>query len=313
MGIGALGITILVLALAIFSSSAPASESLPSASEVTQLQTAHFLFTLDQSADAFLSPMAVTTDAQGNIYVADTGHSVVKVYDRDGQFQRTIGRPARTQAAGDGEFIYPVGVALDNSGRLYVADVQAGRIATFNPDGTYAGIFGKGVITSPIGLLYHDGQLFVNDIGAQQVVALNAQGQVTQRWGGPGTLAYANYSAITPEGNLAVADSNNNRIAVFSTDGKISQTVGAVGTEPLLMPRGLAYDAKGRLYVATVFNHQIAVFDPALNLLYTYGQQGAASDQFNFPNGLWINGDRVYVTDRQNNRVQVWQIPDISQ
>ncbi len=313
IGIGVCAVAILMLLAAIIAQGAPVRQQLPPAPITPEPAVPHFLFSLDKPKDLLLAPMAVTTDAQGNIYVADTGHQVVQVFDQDGKFQRTIGRPAQTRSAGDGELIYPVGLALDDNGQLYVADVQAGRIVTFKPDGAYAGIFGQGVITSPIGLLYHDGQLIVNDIGAQQVVALNAQGQAVQRFGGPGKLAYANYSAVTPNGELAVADSNNNRVAIFAADGSISRTLAAVGADPLLMPRGLGYDAKGRLYVATVFNHQIAVFDPALNFLYTYGQHGSGSGEFNFPNGLWIRGDRVYIADRQNNRVQVWQIPDISQ
>jgi len=308
-----LSLAILILIWAIIATGASTlAPTLPPARPEPQSSPPRFLFSLEKPDGGLSQPMAVTTDAQGNIYAADTGHGVVQVFDREGKFQRTIGRPALTRSAGEGELIYPVGLALDDSDRLYVADVQAGRIAIFKPDGAYAGLFGRGVITSPIGLLYHNGQLLVNDIGAQQVVALNAQGQVVQRYGGPGQLAYANYSALTPEGELAVADSNNNRVAIFTADGTISRTLSTVRTEPLLMPRGIGYDAKGRLHVALVFNHQIAVFDPALKLLYTYGQRGDESGQFNFPNSLWISGDRVYIADRQNNRVQVWQIPDLS-
>lgn len=303
----------LLLMVAILTQGAPVNSPLPPAVATPELVAPHFLFSLNQVAGGLSQPMAVTTDAQGNIYVADTGHSVVQVFERDGKFLRTIGRPAQSDLAGNGELIYPVGLALDDKGQLYVADLRAGRIATFKSDGTYTGLFAQGVITSPIGLLYHDGQLIVNDIGAQQIVILDGQGKAVQRLGGPAQLAFANYSAIAPEGDLAVADSNNNRVVVFAADGAISRTLSAIGAEPLLMPRGIAYDAKGRLYVAVVFNHQIAVFDPALNLLYTYGQRGPDNGQFNFPNGLWIDGDRVYVADRQNNRVQVWQIPDISQ
>jgi len=260
--------------------------------------------------------MAVTTSATGDIYVADTGHAVVQVFDKDGKFQRAIGKPATTRPAKAGELIYPVGLALDEAGRLYVADVQAGRIVQFKPDGSYAGIVGQGIITSPIGLLARHGQLFVNDIGAQQVVVLNAEGKVQQRYDASHTalpLAYANYSAFTPQGELAVADSNNNRVVIFSADGSISRTLSTADKDPLLMPRGIGYDAQGRLHVASVFNHQIEVFDPALNFLYAYGQRGSADGQFNFPNDLWISGDRVYIADRQNNRVQVWQISDSSQ
>jgi len=317
IGIGVSSLAIILLGLAILTQGNGASNlpAVPDSALHPQSKPPHYLFSLDKPG-GLLQPMAVTISPVGDIYVADTGHGVVQVFDKDGKFQRTIGRPAQAQPAGDGELIYPVGLALDEAGKLYVADVQAGRIATFKPDGSYAGLMGQGVITSPIGLLVRNGQLFVNDIGAQQVVVLDTQGRVQQRYDTSHTdlpLAYANYSTFTPEGNLAVADSNNNRVVIFAIDGSISRTLATAGKDPLLMPRGLGFDAQGHLHVASVFNHQIEVFDSALNFLYAYGERGAADGQFNFPNDLRISGDRVYVVDRQNNRVQVWQISDGSQ
>jgi tripartite motif-containing protein 71 len=316
IGIGLCSFAIILLGLAILTQSNGASilPSIPDSALPSQTKPPHYLFSLDKPG-GLLQPMAVTTSATGDIYVADTGHGVVQVFDKDGKFQRTIGRSAPTRPAGNGELIYPVGLALDEDGKLYVADVQAGRIVTFKPDGSFAGLMGQGVITSPIGLLARNGQLFVNDIGAQQVVVLDAAGKVQQRYdaGNALPLAYANYSAFTPEGELAVADSNNNRVVIFAADGSISRTLTTVGQAPLLMPRGLGYDGLGRLHVASVFNHQIDVFDSALNFLYAYGEHGAADGQFSFPNDLWISGNRVYIADRQNNRVQVWKISDNSQ
>ena len=314
MGVCSLAVILLGLAILTQGNAVSSLPSVPDSALQSQAVPPHFLFSLDKPG-GLLQPMAVTTSATGDIYVADTGHAVVQVFDKDGKFQRTIGKPATTRPAKAGELIYPVGLALDEAGRLYVADVQAGRIVQFKPDGSYAGIVGQGIITSPIGLLARHGELFVNDIGAQQVVVLDATRKVQQRYdaGNNLPLAYANYSAFTPDGELAVADSNNNRVVIFSADGSISRTLSTADKDPLLMPRGIGYDAQGRLHVASVFNHQIDVFDPALNFLYAYGQRGAADGQFNFPNDLWISGDRVFIADRQNNRVQVWQISDSSQ
>jgi len=272
----------------------------------------YFSFSIDKPGGGLLRPMTVIESATGDVYVADSGHAVVQVFDHDGKFLRTIGQPASSRPPGDGELIYPVGLAMDDAaGQLYVADVQAGHIVIFSPNGDFVGTFGGDTISSPVGLLYHNDTLIVNDIGAQHVLVLDAHGNVVVRYTADEVterLSFANYSALSPNGQLAVADSNNNRVVIFSSDGAISETLGTKGDEMMLMPRGIGYDPLGRLHVVSVFRHQVLVFDRSLALVFAYGERGDGDGQFNFPNGLWISQDRVYVADRENNRVQVWQL-----
>ena len=79
-------------------------------------------------------------DANGFIYVADTGkHRVVK-FDPKGQKIRTWGAVdsktgAPVPGSKPGEFNEPIGLALDQAGKLYVADRLNFRIQVFAPDG----------------------------------------------------------------------------------------------------------------------------------------------------------------------------------
>jgi tripartite motif-containing protein 71 len=288
-------------------------QQLPVAQQQQPDSDVRFVFSINRADEALLSPLAVTESAAGDIYVADSGHSVVQVFDHEGAFLHTIGQPAHDRPPGEGELIYPAGLALDADDRLYVADVQAGRISVFSPEGDFVGTVGDDVVSGPVGLVYQAGQLIVNDIGAQQVLWLDPKGAVVDRRGGDeamGLLAYANYSALSPDGQLAIADSNNNRVVVFSSQGELSATLSIAGDEALLMPRGIGYDAKGRLHIVSVFRHQVFVFDRSLAFAFAYGEGGDGQGQFNFPNGLWISDERIYVADRGNNRVQVWQLID---
>ena len=85
-------------------------------------------------------PRGICADAKG-IYVSDQGHShQVKVFNNDGTVQRTIGK-AGPPTVGPYDQLHmnnPVGLTLDGSGRLWVAesDYQPKRVSVWKPDGT---------------------------------------------------------------------------------------------------------------------------------------------------------------------------------
>lgn len=78
-------------------------------------------------------PRDVVVDAQGQVYVADTGNKRIRVYTADGQFVRDIG----SGGSAPGQLDEPSGLALHPDGRLFVADYWNRRISVFNTDGTF--------------------------------------------------------------------------------------------------------------------------------------------------------------------------------
>lgn len=72
-------------------------------------------------------PKGVATDSEGNIYVVESYHDHLLVYDRKGRFLMPIGGTGKTI----GEFYLPGGVWVDSGNRIYVADTFNGRIVIF--------------------------------------------------------------------------------------------------------------------------------------------------------------------------------------
>jgi sugar lactone lactonase YvrE len=109
-----------------------------------------------------------------------------------------------------------------------------------------------------------------------------------------------------------VADSNNGRLIVLTPDGKELASVDrGVGNGDLGMPRGISIDQDGRIFVVDTTNQAVSVYrlgdDNAIKFLGQFGTQGIQDGQFMYPNGIATDQHgRVYITDRANNRLQVW-------
>ncbi len=66
----------------------------------------------------------IAVDKNGSLYVADTISSTIRVFDKEGAYLYSFGRPG----SGDGEFIYPAGVYVDDIGKVYIADWGNNRV-----------------------------------------------------------------------------------------------------------------------------------------------------------------------------------------
>ena len=123
----------------------------------------------------------------------------------------------------------------------------------------------------------------------------------------PGQLIDPLGAAIRADGRLFVSDSGNNRIQVFTTDGRWIGGWGRTGSRPgeFLSPTRMAW-VDAALYVADTGNHRIQVFAEDGTLLSTWGKYGSSSGQFKSPQGLSVVGNHVLVADTQNHRVQAF-------
>ena len=147
-----------------------------------------------------------------------------------------------------------------------------------------------------------------------RVLVFGRDGALVRTLGAGGRLSFPNGIAIAPSGAVHVSDSNNGRLVIFDQAGKLVATVNrGVGQGDLGLPRGTAIDTKNRLYVVDTSAHEVKVYRIAPGkaalptFIGTFGQEGQLDGTFEYPNGVATDSSsRVYVTDRENNRVQVW-------
>jgi uncharacterized delta-60 repeat protein len=130
-------------------------------------------------------------------------------------------------------------------------------------------------------------------------------------WGtygtGDGELRNPTGIAIDSSGDIYVADSENNRIQKFTSDGTFLAKWGTYGTGDgeFFKPAGIAVDGSGDIYVTDMGNHRVQKFTSDGTFLAKWGTYGTGDGEFNDPRGIAVDssGD-IYVADTGNDRIQ---------
>ena len=266
-------------------------------------------------------PLGVAVSASGDrIYVTESdGERVVRVYDRAGKPSGTL-KPASST----GREHLPMYVAISPTTQdVYVSDRFTASIYVYDAKGTYLRTFApKGDLGgkwNPLGLAFGpDGSLYVTDIRGltaktHRVVVFGPDGLLVRSMGAPGQLNFPNGIVVDGQGNIEVSDSNNGRLVVFGQYGKMLATISqGIGEGDLGLPRGAAVDDVGRLFVADTADHMVRVYTVEKSkatptYVGSFGGEGQLDGTFEYPNGVATDKRaHIYITDRENNRVQVW-------
>ena len=276
-------------------------EITPAAVVTTLVGTAGVVGSADGTgaAASFSGPSAVTVDGSGNLYVADTINDTVRKITVAGVVTTMAGK-ASGQGSTNGtgtaaKFFQSQGVALDNSGNVYVADTNNSTIRKISPGG---------VVSTLAGMVGTNGS--ADGTGTAASFTL------------PGGVA------VDSSGNVYVADTNNFTIRKITPGGVVSTLAGTAGNNGSADGTGpaasfyylenVAVDGSGNIYVADSVNDTIRKITPAgvvttlagtaLTVGFTDGQGAAAS--FNDPLGIAVNGQGtvIYAADTLNNTIR---------
>jgi sugar lactone lactonase YvrE len=242
---------------------------------------------------SFFYPEGVAVDRKGNLYIADTHNSLIRKINPKGIVTTFAGRRIYYNVPGKDtvvRFDNPVGIAVDDSGFVYVADRGNDLIRKINPDGKVYDIAGNGKPGSKNGngsaaSFYLPGGISLDSIGNMYVAdtynnlirKINPMGVVTTlagntaRGSGNGKGPAAAFShptgiAVDRDGNVFVADVGNNRIrkinpsrivSVFAGSGLAGSENGRDTLASFNRPYGVAVDKLGNIYVADYLNNLI--------------------------------------------------------
>ncbi len=167
-------------------------------------------------------PRDVVIDAEGNVWVTDTGNERVIQYSPEGEpldvFGGIGGEP--------GQFIEQVGIATDADGNFYVADTWNNRIQVFDSDFNplrqipVQAWDTQSVVNKPYIAVDAEGSIYVTDPEGNRIIKFSNEGEVQAAWGLTGSdltgMQLPTGIAIDGQGNIVVADSGNNRVLVFA-------------------------------------------------------------------------------------------------
>jgi streptogramin lyase len=175
-------------------------------------------------SDRLHRPTEVATDADGNLYVADSFKNRITVFDSKGGFLRTFGSPANV----DGALRYPSSVVVDDRGRAYVTSSEPGRIVIYKSDGT---VLKSLDVPDPLTMAIMGNRLYVatskgiliGDLDGNQIGQLLSHGKA------PGQIDRPTGIAVGDDGTIYLADSLNYRFQAVDAKGN---SLWVVGTQP---------------------------------------------------------------------------------
>ena len=132
------------------------------------------------------------------------------------------------------------------------------------------------------------GNIYVADEGARQIVKLSPSGQLIARLGAALPLSNPVKVKLDAQGNLWVTEIAGNVVAKLSTTGQLLGRFDAAAAGGFNEPNGVALDAQGNIYVADVFKHRIVKLAPSGQVLGTFGSQGNAPGTFEEPHDVAV-------------------------
>jgi len=208
-----------------------------------------------------------------------------------------------------GESRAPGQMALDSKRVLYVADAQNRGILKFDKNGSYLGLLPVPGVVRSVACTADDRIVVSHD---SSVNFYTASGTPTGALIGYSFL-FPNGIATDPAGNIYVADSKANQVAVFNASGVFVSLFGAKGTGPgqFNFPTDLAYEsASQQLAVVDTLNNRVQFFDASGAFKRVVGTPAKLSGplRFTYPQGIafdYQNGVRMYVADAFQSSVQV--------
>ena len=167
----------------------------------------------------FFGPRSIAI-ANNEIFVVDTGNERVQVFDLDGTFIRSFGGFGTEP----GQFVEPVGIAIDANGQVYVADSGNARISIFSSTGV------------PI------------------------DQWPVEAWAG--NLYFEPYLAFDDQGLLYASSSATGSVEVFDQSGALVLSIRRVDTEQLEQPVGVAWTPEGSLLISDKGRNAVFRYTP---------------------------------------------------
>lgn len=310
----------------------------------------------------FWNPLGLAADNSGNIYVADYENNRIRKITPAGLVSTIAGTGDRSFLDGpalSAMFNDPSGVSVDvdDNNAIYVADKGNNRIRYISGEqvGTVAGSTGgysdgtNPHFSFPSGVISGEDGIFVVDYlnsairvafgvnVASTIAGDMPPGPIYDDADGAGPDARFNHptnGAIDQQGNLYIADTENNKIRKITVNGSVTDvtvtTLAGTGEAGFLngegnvakfnKPEAVAVDNAGNIYVADTGNHRIrkiTVSAEGVVAVTTFAGseegflEGEASVAlFDSPQGITVDKDgNVYVADTGNNRIRKITIP----
>ena len=206
--------------------------------------------------NGFDRPYDLVRGIDGRLYLSEYRGSRVSILNSQGDWQSYIG----SRGLGDGMFVGPQNLTVDEDGYLYVVDYGNRRISKFDPDGAFILSFGQknalfpGLL-SPTGIAAGKGVIYAADGVAKQIYQFDPNGNYLGILTGDGLRGPESLRFLS-DGRLLAADTN--RVLLIDTGSAIVRELGLAGNEKVRIV-GADMDRNGNVLAANFAADEVSV------------------------------------------------------
>ena len=237
-------------------------------------------------------------------------HHKTQVFDKNGTLKHTIGTSASSQ---EGLFYHNMGIAYNNSGKLFVACQNNHRIQEFESNGTFLkaiGFYGAPNF-DPYDLeITPENSFLITDVSKHRVFEVDENGSfvriIATNGSGDGQVNVPRSVHLGADNRIYVADTGSHRVQIFDRNGTFIRKFGSSGSGDgqFNQPYGVVTSSSGEIFVVERYNHRVQVFDSNGSFLRKFGSQGSLEGQMNQPHDITFSDQgNLMVADFYNRRI----------
>ncbi len=292
-------------------SSAAVFSAAPSAPAVSERLAGRIVQTFEAPAgDPLLMPSDVAVEPDGGVAVADGVNDRVVRFDSNATVRGILA------AFDSGSLKRPMGLTVDRTGNLWIADTGNSRIVVCTPQGGLQRVIplpeaAEGAEYTDLVLSNEERSAWAVDNDGHRLVRIDLSSGTTVSYGSQGLAGdqfhYPFLIAADASGHLYVSDVANGRVSVWLDDARPAGHLGAYGVDlgRLYRPKGIACDRAGRVWIS----------DGRLGVIQAFASDGTFIDvlrdeegeplRFTTPSGLAAGDDGdLYIVEVKPGRVQ---------
>ncbi len=263
-----------------------------------------------------VTPNGIAVDSKNQVYIADSKVRAIFIVNVE------TGEYSMIKNGADGRFKWLIGLAIDDTDRLFAADSGMKHVVVFDKNHKFEGAISQGLVDPGSLAIDNDNRLlYVTDAEQDLVLVYDADPpyKLIRKLGKagtehtstqPGEFAKPAGVAVDQDGNVFVSDTWNNRIEVFDAEGTFIRAFGEAGDGPgfFARPKGISIDGDGHVWVADAMQDRVQVFTPEGQLLIYMGEPGLLPGQFqSLANVMVDKNSRVLTTELYPGRLQVFR------